>query len=46
MVEVVRWVLSLILRIGLLLAGLVFFASLMVMAGVVLVLWMLRSGQY
>ena len=43
MVEVVRWVLSLILRIGLLLAGLVFFASLMVMAGVVLVLWMLRA---
>jgi hypothetical protein len=41
--DVIRSVLGLILRLGLLLAGLVFFASLMVMAGVVLVLWLLRA---
>lgn len=41
--EVVRSVLGLILRLGLLLAGLVFFASLIAMAAVVLVLWLLRA---
>ena len=41
--EVVRSVLGLILRVGLLLAGLVFFASLMVMASVVLLFWLLRA---
>jgi hypothetical protein len=41
--DVIRSVLGLILRLGLLLAGLVFFVSLMVMAGVVLVLWLLRA---
>ncbi len=41
--DVVRSVLGVILRLGLLLAGLVFFASLMVMAGVVLLLWLLRA---
>jgi hypothetical protein len=41
--DVIRSVLGLIFRLGLLLAGLVFFASLMLMAAVVLVLWLLRA---
>jgi hypothetical protein len=41
--DVVRSVLGLMLRLGLLLAGLVFFASLMAMAAVVLALWLLRA---
>jgi hypothetical protein len=41
--EVIRSVLGLIFRLGLLLAGLVFFASLMAMAAVVLLLWLLRA---
>jgi hypothetical protein len=42
MAEVIRWVLGLMLRLGLLLAGLVFFASLMA-AAAVLMLWLLRA---
>jgi hypothetical protein len=41
--DVIRSVLGLVFRLGLLLAGLVFFASLMLMAAVVLVLWLLRA---
>jgi hypothetical protein len=41
--DVVRSVLGLMLRLGLLLAGLVFFASLMAMAALVLVMWLLRA---
>jgi hypothetical protein len=41
--DLVRSVLGLIFRLGLLLAGLVFFASLFVMASVLLVLWLTRA---
>lgn len=41
--DVIRSVLGLMLRLGLLLAGLVFFASLMAMAAVVLMLWLARA---
>jgi hypothetical protein len=41
--DAIRSVLGLILRLGLLLAGLVFFASLFVMAIVLLMLWLARA---
>jgi hypothetical protein len=43
MAEVIRSVLGLTLRLGLLLAGLVFFASLMAAAAAVLMLWLMRA---
>jgi uncharacterized protein (DUF58 family) len=43
MAEVIRWMLGLMLRLSLLLAGLVFFASLMAVATAVLMLWLLRA---
>jgi hypothetical protein len=41
--ELIGSVLGVMLRLGLLLAGLVFFVSLMVMAAVVLMLWLMRA---
>lgn len=43
MAELVRSLLGLIVRVGLLLAGLVFFASLLAAALVLLTLWLLRA---